>query len=248
MSYVDYGPRDGTPVLLLHGITDSSFSFSPVLPLLGADVRAIVPDQRGHGDSDKPPSGYTMEHFASDALALLDALRIDSAVVVGHSMGSFVAQQMAVAAPHRVSSLVLLSSGSSHADTMYELRDSVADLADPVTEDFARTFQLGTIWRPLPEEFVEAAVRESVKAPARVWQECADGMLRHAPPLERISCPTVILWGDRDSMFSRAEQEELRCRIRGAQVRIASDVGHAYHWEVPGQFVNELQALRAVAV
>jgi non-heme chloroperoxidase len=247
LSYREQGPQDGTPVLFLHGLTDSSFSFSRVLPLLGPSIRAIVPDQRGHGDSEKPQSGYTMDHLAADALALLDALLIPSAIVVGHSMGSFVAQQMAVSAPCRVASLVLVGSGSSHTDAIHSLLNATADLTDPVPEEFCREFQMSTIWRPLPADFITAVVDESRRVPARAWTGCLDGMLRHSPVLERISCPTVLLWGDRDSVFCRAEQEELRCRIPGAELRIASGVGHAYHWEAPGEFVTELGSLLPVA-
>lgn len=247
LSYAEHGPGDGVPVLLLHGITDSSFSFSPILPLLQSDIRAIAPDQRGHGDSDKPQTGYSIEQLAADAVELLDALQIQAATVVGHSMGSFVAQHMAVTAPERVSSLVLVGSGSSHNDVIYALRDQVADLTDPVTESFAREFQMSTIWRPLPPDFLDSVVNESRKVPARVWIGCVDAMLRHSPPLEQISCPTLLLWGDRDAVFSRPEQEDLRCRIIGAQLRIACDVGHAYHWEAPERLAAELQSLRAIA-
>lgn len=247
LSYVEHGPGDGVPVLLLHGITDSSFSFSPILPLLSPDIRAIAPDQRGHGDSDKPQTGYTIEQLAADAVELLDALQIRTATVVGHSMGSFVAQQIAVTAPARVSSLVLVGSGSPHNDTMYALRDQVAELSDPVPESFAREFQISTIWRSLPLDFLDSVVNESMKVPARVWTGCVDGMLRFSPLLERIACPTLLLWGDRDAIFSRPEQEDLRCRISGAQLRIASDVGHAYHWEAPERFAAELHSRRALA-
>ena len=247
LNYVEQGPGEGTPVLFLHGITDSSFSFSPVLPLLGPSVRAIAPDQRGHGDSDKPPTGYTTDHLAADALALLDALEIPAAIVVGHSMGSFVAQQMAVRAPERVAGLVLVGSGSPHTDAVYGLLAATAELSDPVPEEFCRQFQMSTICRPVPPEFLEAVVSESRKVPLRVWTGCLDGMLRHAPPLERICCPSVLLWGDCDAVFCREEQEELRCRIPGARLRIASGVGHAYHWEAPDQFVHELQSVLPVS-
>ena len=246
LSYVEQGPRDGTPVLFLHGLTDSSFSFSPVLPLLGSDVRAIAPDQRGHGNSEKPQNGYTTDHLAADALGLLDVLQVPSAVVVGHCMGSFVAQQIAVRSPERVARLVLVASGSPQTEAMYTLLSATAGLSDPVPEEFCREFQMSTISRPLSPDFIDAVVKGSSKVPLRVWTGCLEGLLRHAPPLQQIACPTTILWGDRDSVFSREEQEELRSRIPEAELRIATGVGHAYHWEAPGQFLNELESLLPV--
>src|SRR5688572_7520658 len=86
LHYVERGDPAGVPVLLLHGYTDSWRSFEPVLPFLPPGVRAFALTQRGHGDSDRPATGYHPDDFVSDVEAFLDALGIESAVVVGHSM------------------------------------------------------------------------------------------------------------------------------------------------------------------
>src|SRR5918995_66980 len=99
----EQGVRDSPVVLMLHGYTDSWFSFSRILPLLPWDLHVLVPDQRGHGASDRPSDGYTPDDFAGDAIQLLDRLGIEKASVVGHSMGSFVAQRLAARVPERVS-------------------------------------------------------------------------------------------------------------------------------------------------
>ena len=95
-------------MLLLHGYTDSWRSFELILPHLPSSVRAIAPSQRGHGDADRPASGYGAADLAADAVALMDALGLDRAVVAGHSMGSLVAQRVALDHPGRVRGLVLL--------------------------------------------------------------------------------------------------------------------------------------------
>ena len=107
LRYACVGPRRGRPLLLLHGYPDSWFSFSRILGLVPPDWQLIIPDQRGHGNSERPPGGYTPEQLALDAIALLDALGIESASVVGHSMGSFVAQRIAILAPQRTNITVL---------------------------------------------------------------------------------------------------------------------------------------------
>src|SRR5262245_32853467 len=111
LSYVHGGASSGAAVLLLHGITDSSFSFSRVLPLLPSDLRFVALDQRGHGNSDKPARGYTIDDFATDALLVIQALKLTHVTVIGHSMGSFVARRIAERAPDRVSRLVLIGTG-----------------------------------------------------------------------------------------------------------------------------------------
>ena len=113
LEVAERGAPGGQPVLFLHGYTDSWFSFSSVLERLPPTVRAIVPTQRGHGDSDRPECCYRPSDFAADAVALLDALGVPRATIVGHSMGSFVAQRLAVDAPGRVSRLVLVGSGAT---------------------------------------------------------------------------------------------------------------------------------------
>ena len=87
-------------MVFAHGWPDSSFSFNRVLPLLPDTFRAVVFDQRGFGDSDKPESGYTIPEMADDLVAVLDALAIPSATIVGHSFGSFVARRTDAASPH----------------------------------------------------------------------------------------------------------------------------------------------------
>ncbi|MBL8251165.1 MAG: alpha/beta hydrolase, partial [Candidatus Competibacter sp.] len=113
LNYVDTGPRDAPVIIFLHGATDSSHSWSAVTPLLSDAYRTLALDQRGHGDSDKPAYGYSIAQYADDVIAFMDKLRIQQAVLVGHSMGSFIAHQVASAYPGRVSKLVLIGSAKT---------------------------------------------------------------------------------------------------------------------------------------
>ncbi|RVQ62557.1 alpha/beta hydrolase [Sinorhizobium meliloti] len=96
---VEHGDPTGTPLLLLHGYPDSWRSFESVLSKFPVSIRAIAFTQRGHGEADKPASGYSPVDFAADAVRLLDRLGISRAVIAGHSMGSFVAQRIATTIP-----------------------------------------------------------------------------------------------------------------------------------------------------
>ena len=101
------GPSSGPAIIMLHGLSDSWFSFSRVLPLFPPDRRIVVPDLRGHGDSDRPVE-YRMADFAGDVIRLMDALKIEKAAIVGHSMGSFL-RQRAGYSPELVTSEILNS-------------------------------------------------------------------------------------------------------------------------------------------
>ncbi len=140
LHYAQQGDPSGPVVIMLHGVTDSWFSFSRVLPLLDKRFQIYVLDQRGHGDSDRPERGYGMPIFASDVLAFMDAKQIPRATIVGHSMGSFVAQHVAARAPERVTKLVLIGSATTMTnDGVRELQKEVSALRDPVSEKFARS-------------------------------------------------------------------------------------------------------------
>lgn len=243
-------PRAET-VLLLHGYSDSGRAFAPILPVLPADWRVLAPDQRGHGDSERPAGGYAIPDLAADAAAVLDAAGVTGAVtVVGHSMGSFVAQQLTLDHPERVARLVLVGAGPTGVlDAAKAMQGDVEALVDPVPDAFVRAFQLGTLHRPVPAAFLEAVIAESRKLPARVWRALLAGMLRfdaRAHP-GRIACPTLLVWGRHDAIFGRAEQDRLLEAIPGAALRVYEGSGHDPHWEEPERFAHDLAAFVAGA-
>jgi pimeloyl-ACP methyl ester carboxylesterase len=239
LHYASRGPADGPAVLMLHGYSDTWFSFSRVLPLMPASMRVIVPDQRGHGASDRPADGYSMDELARDAIELLDALQIDRTMIVGHSMGSFVARRMAVLAPSRVDGLVLIGAGATtRTASVRGMQEAVAALSDPVDPVFVREFQVGTVYRPVPRDFMERVIADSARMPARVWKALLAGMLDYTPGDHEIRCRTLVVGGDHDSVFTRGEQEETARLIPGAKVRIVEGVGHALHWEDPELFAR----------
>lgn len=242
LRYVAQGPASGPAVIMLHGTSDSSFSFSRALPLLPSTLRVIVPDLRGHGESSRA-SSYTMDDMARDVIALMDALHVPTATLVGHSMGSFVARRAAVLAPDRFTRLVLVGAGpSSRNGAVLDVRRSANALQDPVDRTFVREFQYSTVSKPVPAEFMERVIAESLKLDAATWKAVMAGLVAYAPAEPAISAPVLVLGGDRDAVFSVAEQRALGERIRGAQVQILDGVGHTPQWEVPHQFVAELLA------
>ena len=246
LQYVEQGDPEGTPVLFLHGITDSWYSFEPVLPHLPASIRAFALSQRGHGDSGRPASGYYPLDFAADVAAFMDALKLKQAVIAGHSMGSYIAQRFALDYPERLLGLVLMSSVFTFQgkQCMTEFRDAVSNLTDPVDRDFALEFQQSTLANEVPQPFLETVVEESMKAPARVWRAALEGLLEtdNSAELSKIEAPTLIVWGDQDSYCPRGDQEALRAAITGSRLLVYPGTGHALHWEHPERFAADLAA------
>lgn len=252
MRVVEAGPEDGEPLIVLHGYSDSWFSFSPVLPLLADRYRIIAPDLRGHGCSDRPAGGYGMDVLADDAVRVMDALGVQRAAVLGHSMGGFVAQQVAARHPQRVERLVLVGTALRFAGTAVAegLAGVVDALPDPVPVDFVRDFQGSTFHRPLPEAFVAAVVAESMKLPAPVWRALMAGMLAMepvAPALAAVGSPTLLLWGELDAVFGPPDRDELRRALPHATAVEYAETGHAPHWESPERFAADLRAFLAGA-
>ena len=203
--YAEQGDPGGQPILFLPAYADSWFSYSRVLAVLPARYHAYALDQRGHGDSERPACCYGIDDFAADTVAFLDAVGIQRAALVGHSGSAFTARRVAVTHPERVARLVLSGSpaGSLPRQVAVGLQAAVGALADPVSADFVREFQAGAAHLPLPETFVEGLVAESLKLPARVWRDAADGVVAFddAADLGRIAAPTLLVWGDRDGLL-----------------------------------------------
>jgi non-heme chloroperoxidase len=246
LPYVETGDSSGQPVLLLHGYTDSWRSFEPVLPHFPQWIYAIVPTQRGHGEASKPATGYRPADFSSDVAAFMDAMALRSAVIVGHSMGSYVAQRFAIDYPERVAGLVLVGAfpTAKGNPAVNDLGHAVRDLQDPVPLDFAFEFQRSTVARPVPPELLATVTRESLKAPARVWRNALRALLEddHSADLRRLTARTLIIWGDRDDFFGRADQDVLASAIRGARLQVYEGGGHSPHWEEPERFARDVAA------
>lgn len=246
LNYVESGDSEGEPVVFLHGWPDSWFSFSRVLPLLPADIRAFAVDLRGFGDSDRPPGGYTIPEMAGDVVAFLDALGIERATLVGHSFGSFVARQVAIAQTHRVGALVLIGTGYTASNPVTrDVQNALRDLPDPIPLEFARDFQASTAHRPLPADFFNRLVSESLKLPPRLWRLALDGLVEYndVRQLERIEARTLLLWGDRDALFSRVDQERLVEALPGARLSICEQTGHCPNWEQPDRVAADIASL-----
>jgi pimeloyl-ACP methyl ester carboxylesterase len=241
LHYAHQGPATGPAVVMLHGYTDSWFSFSRVLPLLPPELRVIALDQRGHGDSDRPQQGYRISDLADDAIRVMDALSVPKAVLVGHSMGSFVARKVYELAPDRVSRLVLVGAGPLAANSaVTSLLDAVNALTDPVDETFVRDFQMSTVHAPVPEPFIETVIANSRRMPARIWKAMLQGLVDDEVKLTQPQVPTLVLGGRQDSVFSATEQMVLARQFPRGELQLVDGVGHSLHWEMPETFVSAL--------
>ena len=135
-------PGRGPAVVAIHGLTSNHTVWYPIADALGGSHRLIAYDLRGRGDSDKPPTGYSLAHHAADLLGLLDRFGLDRAILMGHSLGAHIGVRFATLHPERVAKLVLFDGG---LDVRAEILDSLAPAIGRLGVEF-----------PSLEKFLEA--------------------------------------------------------------------------------------------
>jgi pimeloyl-ACP methyl ester carboxylesterase len=201
LSYAESGAASAPTVVLLPGPTDSWRSYELVLDRLPASIHAIAVSQRGHGDSDKPVSGYGVKDFTADVVTALDALGLDRVFLAGHSGSCLVARRVAIDHPERVVGLVLEASpttlrGNPHLTEFVE--SVVSNLKDPIDPAFARSFVADTSSDHLAPELVDQLTIELLNVPAHVWKEIFADLSEYddLADIERVIAPTLLVWGD----------------------------------------------------
>ena len=250
----DPRPPHLTPILFLHGFSLSGATYERTLGALPDGYRAIAVDQRGFGDSDQPEAGYTMPDFAADAAAILDALEIPQAVIVGHSFGGLVAQQFAVDFPDRVLALIPVGIWR-YCPPPKGLGDDVGARIEALrTRGKSPEVFLGRITRYfLPANVTDAererlpgiAMAAGTTALIETLRSCYQ---RPGLPPERLAgirVPTLVIIGEQDAIVSVAEARELQVTIPGAELTIIPDSGHSPMWEQPAAFHSALFAFLA---
>lgn len=248
MRYAEQGNRLGKPVVLLHGWTDSWHSFDRILPLLSPELHVFALDFRGHGGSGSPAAGYRTTELADDVIAFLTALKLDRVTLVGHSLGSFVAQEVVMRAPGRVARVMLVGSGSTlRTPAVLGMEEVMAGFRDSIPAAFVAEFQRSTVVKPVPAAFMDSAIAHSRRVRPHVWHAVYRGFLAPTDPtrLGRITVPTWMVWGDQDQIFPRGEQDALLRLIPGSKLSAYPGVGHAPHWEEPVRFVRDLNTFLA---
>lgn len=244
LAYAELGDPKGEPLLLLHGYTDTSRSWSVLVPYLG-QYRLLIPDQRGHGASDAPECCYSASQFAFDAKLFLDAMGVKSAAVAGHSMGSMIAITMAAEYPDRVSSIVLIGSTAlapvKHGGWLY---DNVAALKWPLDRDsdFLREWHPSNQPTSVDPEFAEAVMTDILEIKPHVWRNVMRELSyvpvgRHAAD---VKAPVLILSGGKDPLFPPEHHESLLKAFPAAKAHVFPELGHSPNWERPEAVASEI--------
>jgi pimeloyl-ACP methyl ester carboxylesterase len=245
LAYIDRGDPSGPAVVLIHGYTDSARDWVPMLPYVSKRYRLILVDIRGHGQSSKPECCYTRLDFAYDIKLLLDALGVRKADIVGHSLGSIIAQTFAEYWPDRTAHVVLISStGGAPPDRpkkppQFDFAAEIRKLKDPIEADSPFMIAWWDSPTPVDPDFIRRQRKDAAGIPLRVWLAVLDQALpanmfsELQSTLPRLKAPTLLIWGSQDPIMEEDVRQTLRDGLPTARVKIFDGLGHNPFWEDP---------------
>ncbi|SOC35454.1 pimeloyl-ACP methyl ester carboxylesterase [Rhizobium subbaraonis] len=225
---------DAPALLLVHGYTDSSRSWSLIEPLLPG-LRLVMPDLPGHGQSP-PSTPPSLQGFADDLAALMASLGIGRYAVAGHSMGAMTAIALAGRDTCAVEAVVSLS-GSLRPDLADggALARAIGGLRDPIdaATDLPRDWHHCS--RPVDADFLRHIAREAAAMPAEVWRSLF-AMLQStdlSAASQAVRAPVLLLGGTDDALFDDAHRAALAAAFPAADSHVLDGRGHNPHWESP---------------
>ncbi len=237
---------EGEPLLLITGLSSDLTSWIFQIPEFSKKYRVIIFDNRGVGRTDAPDIPYSTEMMADDSAGLLNALGIEKAHILGHSMGGFIAQELALKYPLLVRSLVLASAGTQETHMGKHLIDTWARMArEGVNRElFVRELLLWLFTENFFENtvMVQIAVDMLVTGP---YPQPAHGLIRQVGAclehnmkdrIGNITTPTLVLAGKEDILVPVRMSEELAAGIPGAELVVLEGAGHGALSEAADKF------------
>ncbi len=237
---------EGKPILCIHGITANCRCWDVMASNLSSDHRVIAMDLRGRGRSESPDSGYSIEHHCKDILAILNDLGLEKAVLMGHSLGAFIALAFGAQHPDRVDRIILVDGGGKLSEIqMVKVCAGIKPSLDrlgrifPSFEEYLNLMKTAPFlkeWTPALEtyyqyeiEAVDGGVRSSLN-PAHIQEERENlGKMDVSQFYEKISCPMLILRAT-DGMV--AEDDLLL--PRDVVDTMVQKIPHARYVDIPG--------------
>lgn len=256
LSYVDKGAKEAQPVVLLHGVCMGKDYFRKQFEPLAESHRVIAPDLRGHGESEKTETGHTVPQYARDLKAFLEALEVSRPVLLGWSMGAFVAwdylQQFGSA---DIRGLIVVDEAASDYKTDefphgFVDFETLCEIMVHVQED-PDQFLRGLVPAMFHKEQAEADIRWMLEVSgslpasemsAILFDQCVRDYL---PVLERVDIPNAVFWGRHDALLPIAGGEHVVSHTPGARLVPFENSGHCPFLEEAEKFNQEVESFVA---
>lgn len=233
---------EGEPLLFLHSLVGET-RWLPFHQRLAERFEVLAPAHPGFGSTEGLAEIDTMEDVVFHYLDVLDGLGLERVDVVGVSLGGWIAAEIAVRYPNRIAHLVLADALGLCLDE-HPVPDLLPKLSDAAE---LRRLLFADPNGPMADVLVPAKTTDPERLAAAAKARDATARLAGDPPfcdpklarrLRRITCPTLVVWGERDPLLPLAYAEAYRDRIDGAELAILPDAGHLPHFEQEARFVD----------
>lgn len=249
MCYMTMGPEDGQPIMLVHGATDSRLSYAQVAPILAdKGYRVYIPELRGHGKTDKPESEdgiWSVDQHVADITNFMDKMKLENIDIVGHSLGTFISQGIAIEHPEKAKSITLIASGAKmkgnetlewcmNGDGKDYLGAKGYDEEGEMPDDFVRDWAACDNEDKDFDEGIYLHARKNL--PYYAWAHIFGGLLTcdNTDRLDKITCPVQIIWGTEDVIFLKEDQDALKEGLKNSAKVVYNEVEgatHNTHWD-----------------
>lgn len=233
----DYKP----PVILLHGLMLNGACWTPLAQALKENYDVIMPDARGHGHSSIPDHGYSYDNLATDVLSLIDTLKLDNPVLLGHSMGGMTAAVVASRIPKRLRGLILVDPTFLTPLRQREVHEShIADqhrqILNRSKEDYLAEIRVRHSHRSqeVIELFAEARFQTSIHAFEILTSPNPD----YAQLIKTLNVPCLLVVGDIGAVISIEMATELAQLNQHLEVVQIAGTGHAVPFDQPERFAT----------
>jgi len=232
---------EGPPVVLLHGWMCNRNFWRDQIEFLSIDHQVIALDFRGHGDSQVPKNGYSLPQLALDVKLIIRKLNLSPALVVGHSMGGMVAQQLTVDYPEHVSGLVLLATTST--DFEHKLISNQILFETPKSSFYSAFVKYFGSWFVTSSDpkLMKWISQQMLQTPEDVALNLTKNYsnIDFRPHLGDFNIPCLVIGGSDDLSTPPVRSQELADLICGARLEVISEVGHFVQMERPCE-VNQI--------
>jgi len=229
---------DKPPVLLLHGLTGSGACWSPLARALEAEFDVVMPDARGHGNSSTPLTGYRYEDYARDVVGLIQALRLDTPVLLGHSMGGMTAAVVASQIGAALRSVILADPTFLSPERQREVyeSDAVEQQRRLLSLNQADVLAQARIRHPhRSPEIVELVTKARMNTRMQAFEVLTPSNPDYQRLVSAIDIPILLVIADHGvvSLETAQELQNLNPRLRVEQIQ---DAGHGLHYDQPERF------------
>lgn len=240
------GRADAPVVVLSHSLGSSLEMWNPQIEPLSKHFKVLRYDTRGHGASDVPPEGYTLEDMTRDAVGLLDALNIDTVYWVGLSMGGMIGQALALNHANRIRRMALCDTAAVIPDDAQPIWQERIEAAK---QDGLEALVEGTLERWFTPAYYESNPPEVqlirklfLATPLAGYLGCSEAIrkLNYLDQLSEIKIPTLIIVGEEDFGTPVEAAEAMHARIAGSKLEILPSAAHLSNIQQAGRFNEAL--------